>query len=93
MIKWKNTYKCVIFTFIGWWHGECGLANLNGINSNSQLNPVGGSITPYNGIIWYNAFTTTSGRGTSLEVDGGSWATYKATEMKIYTNIDTDHGR
>ena len=41
--------------------------------------------------MWYNAFTSTSGRGASLEVDGGSWATFKATEMKIYTNIDTNN--
>ena len=64
--------------------------NLNGINSNTQLNT--NNVTAYNGIVWYPFFTSTSGRGTSLEVDGGSWATFKATEMKIYSYVALDEG-
>ena len=64
--------------------------NLNGINSNTQLNT--NVVTPYNGIVWYPFFASTSGRGTSLEVDGGSWATFKATEMKIFSYVALDEG-
>ena len=65
--------------------------NLNGLNSNSQINNVPGSVTPFKGISWYDAYATVSGRGASLEPDGGKWATYKATEMKIYANIDLSY--
>ena len=64
--------------------------NLNGINSNTQLNT--NVVTPYNGIVWYPFFASTSGRGASLEVDGGSWATFKATEMKIFSYVALDEG-
>ena len=50
-----------------------------------------GSITPFQGIAWYDAYATVDGRGASLEPDGGKWATYKATEMKIYANIDLSY--
>ena len=74
----------------GWWHNGCGTVNLNGINSNTQLNT--NVVTPYNGIVWYPFFASTSGRGASLEVDGGSWATFKATEMKIFSYVALDEG-
>ena len=63
--------------------------NLNGINSNAQLNTV--TATPYNGIVWYDSYASDEGRGTNLEPDGGSWHTFKATEMRIrgtYVNAD-----
>ena len=75
---------------IGWWHSGCGMVNLNGINSNSQLNTV--DPTAYNGIVWYPFFASTEGRGTQLEPDGGTWRTFKATEMKIYANVDIEDG-
>ena len=75
---------------IGWWHSGCGLVNLNGINSNSQLNTV--EATAYNGIVWYPFFANTEGRGTQLEPDGGSWRSFKATEMKISANVDIEDG-
>ena len=49
---------------------------------------------PYVGIVWYDFFKTPAGlggRGTMLEVDGGSWASFKATEMRIFTNIDLSY--
>ena len=76
---------------VGWWHSGCGTVNLNGINSNTQLNT--NVVTAYNGIVWYPFFTSTSGRGTSLEVDGGSWATFKATEMKIFSYVPIVEGK
>ena len=76
---------------IGWWHSGCGTVNLNGINSNTQLNT--NVVTPYNGIVWYPFFASKSGRGASLEVDGGSWATFKATEMKIFSYVPVVEGK
>ena len=78
--KQKNIFKL----FVGWWHNGCGSVNLNGVNSNSQLNTA--NPVAYNGIIWYPAYSTLDGRGTNLEPDGGSWATFKATEMRIITD-------
>ena len=76
---------------LGWWHNGCGSVNLNGINSNSQLNTV--NPTAYDGIIWYPFYATLTGRGANLEADGGSWATFKATQMKIFANdVTTDSG-
>ena len=43
----------------------------------------------FKGITWYPFLVSTSGRGASLEPEGGSWATFKATEMKITTYMDT----
>ena len=52
-----------------------------------QLNE--GVVTdPYQGIAWYPFYASTTGRGINLEADGGSWATFKATEMKIYANVE-----
>ena len=68
--------------------------NLNGVNNNIQMNTIAGSIMPYVGIVWYDFFKTPTdfgGRGTMLEVDGGSWASFKATEMRIFTNIDLSY--
>ena len=67
------------------------MVNLNGINSDSQLNNVNPTI--YNGIVWYPFFTSTEGRGTNLEVDGGTWSTFKATEMKIAANVVLEEGK
>ena len=39
------------------------------------------------GISWYTFFPSTTDRGANLEVDGGSWATFAATEMKIFTTL------
>ena len=64
--------------------------NLNGVNSNSQLNPHGGTVNPYNGIVWYPFYASTKDRGSELEADGGSWATFKATEMRIFTGVEPD---
>ena len=52
-----------------------------------QLNT--GVVTPYQGIVWYDFTPSESGRGMSLEVDGGSWATFKATEMKMFTTMES----
>ena len=82
-----NNFPCPI----GWWHSGCGLVNLNGVNSNSQLNTVPGSITPYHGLVWYTFYADDEGRGLSLEVDGGSWKSFKATEMKIFANVDLSY--
>ena len=76
---------------IGWWHNGCGKMNLNGLNNDIQLNTIPGSIMPYTGIVWYDFFKNTEGRGTMLEPDGGLWASFKATEMRIYTNIDLSY--
>ena len=78
------------FFSIGWWHAGCGTVNLNGVNSNSQLNPHGGTVNPYNGIVWYPFYASTKDRGSELEADGGSWATFKATEMRIFTGVEPD---
>ena len=42
----------------------------------------------FKGITWYPFLVSTSGRGASLEPEGGSWASFKATEMKISTYMD-----
>lgn len=84
-----------ISNFIGWWHAGCGTVNLNGINSNSQLNQYMGTVNPYTGIVWYPFYATADtamDRGSQLEADGGSWATFKATEMRIFTNVEPDAG-
>ena len=47
-------------------------------------------INPYNGIVWYPFFASTKYRGSVLEADGGSWATFKATEMKMFTSVELD---
>ena len=47
------------------------------MNANKQLNDV------YSGIIWYDAYVSEEGRGTNLDADGGSWKSFKATEMRI----------
>ena len=41
----------------------------------------------FQGIVWYTSFPSTTGRGAKLEVDGGSWATYRATKMRISTTL------
>ena len=49
-----------------------------------QMNTIPGSIMPYVGIVWYDFFKTPAGlggRGTMLEVDGGSWASFTATSL------------
>ena len=61
----------------GWWYSDCGVVNLNGINANFQSN------SAMTGIVHYPWYTSVSGRGAALEVDGGSWKSFKATEMKI----------
>ena len=70
------------------------MVNLNGINSNSQLNTVDPP-TAYNGIVWYPFFASLEGRGAStlMQPDGGSWATFKATEMKISANVELEKGK
>ena len=56
-----------------------------------QLNTV--TPVPYNGIVWYPFFSSVVGRGTNLEADGGSWKTFRATEMRILTdNYGADFG-
>ena len=61
------------------------------MNSNKQLNI--DNVTPYNGIVWYDSYTSDEGRGTNLEADGGSWQTFKATEMRIIGSyLDSDEG-
>ena len=71
---------------LGWWYSDCGQINLNGVNSNSQLNT--GAVTAFTGIAWYPFFSSTSGRGLDLDILGGSWKTFKATEMKMSTTIE-----
>ena len=74
---------------IGWWYNNCGFTNLNGINSDAQLNAHGEiNINPYQGIVWYPFIPSDSARGKNLDVDGGSWATFKATEMKIFATVE-----
>ena len=51
-----------------------------------------GTVTPYNGIVWYPFYASEQDRGLQLETDGGSWATFKATEMRIFTNVEPDEG-
>ena len=73
---------------LGWWYSGCGTTNLNGLNANSQLSTEDPVATPFNGIVWYNFYPSSVGRGASLEADGGSWKTFKATEMRISTDLD-----
>ena len=85
--------KSLFYGYSGWWHNGCGSVNLNGVNANSQLNAVN-PVVAYHGIIWYPFYATLTGRGASLEADGGSWASFKATEMKIFANdVTTGNGK
>lgn len=73
---------------IGWWYGDCGLVNPNGMNYDTQINE--GYVNRenwYKGIAWYSFFPSATGRGASLEIDGGSWASFKGTEIKISTTV------
>ena len=70
--------------------------NLNGLNADMQLNTkiacnYDDSIKPYTGIVWYDFFKTKENRGAALEIDGGSWKSFKATEMRIFANIDLSY--
>ena len=66
--------------------------NLNGINANAAMNTAIPATDPYKGIVWYDFFTSSAGRGTGLEVEGGLWKSFKATEMRIYTTVVGDSG-
>ena len=84
-----------LFLQTGWWFGNCGLVNLNGANyyessGSKQQNVYGTHVQTadwHKGINWYPFFPSTTNRGAQLEVDGGSWATFAATEMKIFTTL------
>ena len=39
--------------------------------------------SPYDGIVWYPFTESPAGRGASLEVYGGTWKTWKKSEMRI----------
>ena len=60
-------------------------------SSASKQQNVAGSVVKtadwLKGISWYTFFPSTTNRGANLEVDGGSWATFAATEMKIFTTL------
>ena len=87
-LKFRTT-----FHNLGWWFTGCGTSNLNGLNSDSQLSTEDPVTTPFTGIVWYNFYGSNQGRGASLEPDGGSWKTFKATEMRITTDLDVARSR
>ena len=88
-LKWIRLSHFLNNLHQGWWYNDCGLVNLNGINSNSQSNTNAYVPSPFEGIVWYPFSAAKSGRGASIDVDGGSWATFKATEMKISATIES----
>ena len=81
----------ILFVLKGWWHNGCGKMNLNGVNADIQLNIKHACIKPYAGIVWYDFFKTKENRGAALEIDGGSWKSFKATEMRIFADIDLSY--
>ena len=77
-----------LLIFLGLWYSGFGTTYFNGLNANSQLSTDDAVPTPFNGIVWYNFYPSSVGRRASLEADGGSWKTFKATEMRISTYLD-----